>query len=98
LNVQSFGTEDRESLHLVEPSTNVYNIMTFKTDNVEKYKIDNKWKSLKKKYGLGLDAKIPDHDYEFEEHNRQEMSEDELKNDSKKFYDSKKSFYDNFSR
>lgn len=98
VNLRSYGTEDRECMHQVEPSENVYSSMTFKISNIEQYKTD-KWNSVHlHKYGQYLDVKIPDYEYEFEDQNRNTPDFESLQINCKKYYDSKKSFYDDFNR
>lgn len=98
INVKSYGTEERECLHFVEPSDNTYEIMTFKICNIEHYRTD-KWRSFnKQKYGQFLDCKIPDFEYEFEDQSRTQLDKEELEEQSKTFYDAKKSFFDDFNR
>lgn len=80
VEVRSFGTEDRDSLHFVSPSVNIYSSVLFKFMNLKYYKIDGTWLDISniytkntviksmvpktKKNNRYLEVTVPDDEYE----------------------------------
>lgn len=53
LNVRSFGTEDRNPVHVVEKSSNIYETMTFKLINLKCFRLGiGAWSDIDKMYDL----------------------------------------------
>ncbi|KAG0437645.1 Protein LSM14 like protein B-A [Dictyocoela muelleri] len=84
--VKCFGTEDRKSPLKVEQSTKVYQYITFKLHNIKSIKINNKWLSVTE----AMDVLIQNYKLE----NCDQVNHKFNPEDSKKFYNSEKSFYD----
>ncbi|KAM0674274.1 Protein LSM14 A [Gurleya vavrai] len=45
-SVRAFGTEERECLHKVSKSSNVYDSLTFKVSNIQFYKTKDNWENV----------------------------------------------------
>lgn len=46
INVKSMGTEDRNCIYKISESNNLYDTLSFKVDNIDRYKTGNEWISF----------------------------------------------------